>query len=219
MNPLRILMVTEASGGGSGRHVLDLSEGLIARGCDVHLIYSPHRVDRFFRERLSQSGAPPHALCPMGRTIHPGDLSALRWICGYVRDFGPFDIVHGHSAKGRAGLALRRLASGTPTVYTTHGFILMDPGVPSRKRLFYHAGRMGPWLCDGSDHRRFTGRATPRRPEGDRRRSPRADPQRDRPHPCPASEPASGGRRASRTTPSLSASSAAWSTRRRPTYS
>jgi RraA family protein len=132
-------MITEASGGGAGRHVLDLSEGLASRGWDVHLVYSPHRTDRFFRERLGRSNALTHAVCPMGRNIQPGDLTAMRWVGRYTRDFGPFDVIHGHSAKGGAVARLAALATGTPVVYTLHGCVLLDPGLSLRKRLLYHA--------------------------------------------------------------------------------
>ena len=63
----------------------------------------------------------------------------MRSIRRYARDFGPFDIIHGHSAKGGALARLAALGSGTPVLYTLHGFILMDPGLRWRKRLFYHA--------------------------------------------------------------------------------
>jgi glycosyltransferase involved in cell wall biosynthesis len=137
--PIRVLLIAEACGGGAGRHVLDLSEGLIGRGCDVHLIHSPHRADPIFRERLSRAGALRHASCLMRRNIHPSDVTALRSIRRYARDFGPFDIIHGHSAKGGALARLAALGSGTPVLYTPHGFILMDQGLPWPRRRFYHA--------------------------------------------------------------------------------
>jgi RraA family protein len=137
--PLRVLLISEACGGGAGRHVLDLAEGLIGRGCDVQLIGSPHRCDSFFRERLGRAVALRHALCPMRRSIHPRDLAAVRWVRRYVRDFGPFDVLHGHSAKGGAVARLAALGTRTPVLYTPHGFVLMDPGVPPGKRLLYHA--------------------------------------------------------------------------------
>jgi RraA family protein len=137
--PIRVLLIAEACGGGAGRHVLDLSEGLVDRGCEVHLIHSPHRADAFFRERLSRAGALRHACCPLRRNIHSSDLTALRSIRRYARDFGPFDIIHGHSAKGGALARLAAIGSGTPVLYTPHGFILMDPSLPWRERLLYHA--------------------------------------------------------------------------------
>jgi RraA family protein len=103
------------------------------------LIYSPLRVDRFFRERLDRATALKHTVCPMSRQIRPGDLAAMRWIRSYSRDNGPFDVIHGHSAKGGALARLAALATGTPVVYTPHGSVLMDPGVSLRRRLLYHA--------------------------------------------------------------------------------
>src|SRR5439155_16996659 len=43
------------------------------------------------------------------------------------------------SSKGGALARLAGLGSGTPVVYTLHGFIAMDPSVARGKRLFYHA--------------------------------------------------------------------------------
>jgi RraA family protein len=137
--PLRVLLITEASGGGAGRHVLDLAEGLIARGCDVHLISSPGREDQFFRRHLDHLGALIHASFPMRRNIHPADFRSWCQIRRYARANGPFDIIHGHGAKGGALARLASVASGMAVVYTPHGLVLMDPGVPLRRRMVYHA--------------------------------------------------------------------------------
>src|SRR3954453_4692946 len=51
---LRVLMIVECSSGGTGRHVLDLAESLIERGCELHLIYSEGRIDRMFTDRLAE---------------------------------------------------------------------------------------------------------------------------------------------------------------------
>ena len=75
----------------------------------------------------------------MHRGIHPGDFSAVRWVRRYIREHGPFNIIHGHSSKGGA---LARLASsglGTRASCTPHGFTAMDPGLAWRKRQLYHA--------------------------------------------------------------------------------
>jgi len=136
---IKVLMITESCGGGAGRHVLDLSEGLFERGCDVHLIHSPGRVDSFFRERSGRLRAIRQASYPMHWGIHPGDFSAVRWVRRYIREHGPFNIIHGHGAKGGA---LARLASwglGTPVLHTPHGFTAMDPGLAWRQRKLYHA--------------------------------------------------------------------------------
>ena len=42
--------MTEAAGGGVGRHFLDLAAGLAGGGVEVVAIYSPGRVDESFRD-------------------------------------------------------------------------------------------------------------------------------------------------------------------------
>src|SRR6185312_2078727 len=46
--PVKILQLLEAAATGAGRHVVDLTEGLLARGHEVHLAYSPLRCDQMF---------------------------------------------------------------------------------------------------------------------------------------------------------------------------
>jgi glycosyltransferase involved in cell wall biosynthesis len=134
---LRILMVVESSAGGTGRQVLDLSDGLMQRGCEVHMIYSTNRIDRLFIERLDEL---PN-LRRMGRFlrtgIHPSDLTAVLAVRQYMNEFGPFDIIHGHSSKGGALARLAAIGKGLPVIYTLHGFIIMDPGMAPLHRLFY----------------------------------------------------------------------------------
>jgi glycosyltransferase involved in cell wall biosynthesis len=140
---IKVLMIAEACGGGTGRHVLDLSEGLLERGYDVHLIHSSGRtVDSFvghaeFRERLGRLRAIRQASYPMHRGIHPGDFSAVRWVRRYIREHGPFDIIHGHSAKGGALSRLAALGSDVRVFYTPHALVTMDPRLSPLKRLFY----------------------------------------------------------------------------------
>ncbi len=45
---LRVLLIVESSSAGTGRHVCDLAEALLADGHDVHLIYSTIRMDSRF---------------------------------------------------------------------------------------------------------------------------------------------------------------------------
>jgi glycosyltransferase involved in cell wall biosynthesis len=133
----RVLMVVESSSGGTGRHVLDLSEGLARRGCDVHVLYSTGRADRFFLDRIRNLSGVRCVALPMRTGIHPSDFSAVRAARRYAEEFGPFDVIHGHSSKG--GAVARLAALGTPAAafYTLHGFIIMDPLLARWKRAFY----------------------------------------------------------------------------------
>src|SRR5579862_7837079 len=117
---MRVLFVVESSLAGTGRHVLDLSEGLLRRGCEVHLLYATRRADRLFLDRLGALPGLRSAVVPMRTGIHPSDLPAVLAVRRYAREFGPFDVIHGHSSKGGAMARLAALGSGTPAIYTIH---------------------------------------------------------------------------------------------------
>ena len=73
---LRILQVLEPSGGGSGRHFLDLCRSLAGRGHGVTAIYSPLRAEeRFVSELRSLPLAAVHAV-PMTRAPSPSDVAS-----------------------------------------------------------------------------------------------------------------------------------------------
>jgi glycosyltransferase involved in cell wall biosynthesis len=145
LRPRRVCLVTEAAGGGVGRHFLDLAEGLVARGVEVVAIYSPGRCDASFRARRASLAGIRFVESPMRRALHPLDALDCARLVRLIRDEGPFDLVHGHSSKGGA---LARLAArwlGIPSVYTPHAFITLDPTLPAWKRRLY--GRIERWLA------------------------------------------------------------------------
>ncbi len=128
----RVLLLLEATGGGAGRHVVDLSLGLWRRGIEVHLAYSPLRMDVVFAQHLSLLQKTGISLLhvPIHRRPHPTDIAVLEKLYAYAKKHGPFDIVHGHSSK--AGALARLLGSliGAKTVYTPHSIIsLRGPSV------------------------------------------------------------------------------------------
>ena len=60
---LRILLVIESAGGGSGRHVIDLAAGLAGLGHRVTVAYSPLRAEPEFVAALeSTRGVEPHEI-------------------------------------------------------------------------------------------------------------------------------------------------------------
>ena len=141
--PLRILLIVESSGAGTGRHVLDLADGLMARGCQVHLIYSTGRIDSRFRDRLAELKNLPSLALPMRTTPHPADFSVVKTVRRHLKQHGPFDIVHGHSSKGGAIARLAAVGTGASAFYTLHGLIMMDPGLSRLKRSLYLAIELG----------------------------------------------------------------------------
>lgn len=135
---MRVLMIVEA-GGGVARHVVDLCSGLCAKGVDVHLIYSPKRMDPVLAEGLSSLSRLPVKICPVPMAHKPAfsDFSALVKIRKYAINMGPFDIVHGHSSKG-GGLARLLFCAGIQVkCYSAHAFITMKPGISWLERTFY----------------------------------------------------------------------------------
>lgn len=148
--PLRILEVLEPSGGGSGRHFVDLCAGLKARGHTVTAVYSPVRAEaRFVRELMGLDLAKVIAL-PMLRAVGPKDYASWRALNRLIRDEGPFDIIHGHSSKAGALTRLRLPGPHIPRIYTPHAFRTMDPTLSSKGRLVFGAieGLLGRFLTD-----------------------------------------------------------------------
>lgn len=130
-------MVVESSSGGTGRHVLDLCHGLADRGCDVHLLFSTGRVDRLFLNRVGSLNAVRSTPLPMKTGVHPSDAAAVLATRRYLKEFGPFDVIHGHSSKGGAIARLAALGTGATAFYTLHGFVAMDSSRARWERMVY----------------------------------------------------------------------------------
>ena len=139
MQPLRILLVLETSGGGSGRHVLDLAGALTARGHRVHVAWSPRRAERAFVQRLADLPAVTAHALPMTRQPGPADGPALWRLRRLLRRAGPFDVVHAHSSKAGALARLATLGLPAATLYTPHAIYTMNPGLSVRQRRLYGA--------------------------------------------------------------------------------
>ncbi|OJF92529.1 glycosyltransferase family 4 protein [Pararhizobium antarcticum] len=134
--PMRILQVLEPSGGGSGRHFLDLCRGLAARGHHVEVVYSPLRAEEAFLRELKAIGLPAIHSVAMKRAPGRSDIAAHKALGKIIRN-GGFDIVHGHSSKAGALTRLRLPGPHVPRIYTPHAFRTMDPTLGLAGRLIY----------------------------------------------------------------------------------
>jgi glycosyltransferase involved in cell wall biosynthesis len=128
---LKIVKLVEASAAGVGRHVADLTKGLLDRGHEVHLVYSDARSDAVFHEDLERLAALPgfrRLRILMRRHPHARDLVAIQSLRRYLRTEGPFDLLHSHSTK--AGLIGRLGLIGDPIkrLYTPNMFFTAEPG-------------------------------------------------------------------------------------------
>ena len=134
---MRLLQVLEPSGGGSGRHFIDLCRGMLARGHVVHAIYSPVRAEARFVEELQSLDLAGMHVVAMARSPGPSDIAAYGALRAVIRRAGPFDIIHGHSSKAGALSRIRLPGRHVPRVYTPHAFRTMDPGLGSIGRKVY----------------------------------------------------------------------------------
>lgn len=134
---LSLLQVLEPSGGGSGRHFLDLCRAMQRRGHSVTAVYSPVRAEEKFVTELEGIGLDAVHPVAMQRSPGPSDVRAWRQIRNIVRRHGPFDLIHGHSSKAGALTRLRLPGPHIPVIYTPHAFRTMDPFLNSRGRTIY----------------------------------------------------------------------------------
>lgn len=133
---LRILQVLEPSGGGSGRHFLDLCRGLKARGHHVEAVFSPVRAEEGFLRELKSLHLPALHSVSMQRAPGWSDIAAFRALRRIIGN-GGFDIVHGHSSKAGALTRPRLPGRSVPRVYTPHAFRTMDPSLGRMGKLIY----------------------------------------------------------------------------------
>lgn len=141
---MRVLHIIESANGGSGRHTIGLVNGLVQRGIEVHLAYSPLRMDDLFAsglERLSNAGVTTIAI-PLRRSPHPSDLANLATLYSYVKK-NRFQLLHGQSSKGGAVARILGACTGSKTVYTPHAFITLNPeSRPITKTLYSSIERL-----------------------------------------------------------------------------
>jgi glycosyltransferase involved in cell wall biosynthesis len=128
---MRILQVIESTAAGSGHQVLLSSSALIRRGVELAIVYSNIRADSRFLDELanitSRFPETPVRMIRMRHLPHPSDLRAIFALRRFVRDTGPFDVIHSHCTK--AGF-ISRMAfplSRRLHAYSPHAFMSMNP--------------------------------------------------------------------------------------------
>ncbi len=134
---MKILTVIETGGGGSGRHILDLVTGLVASGHEIHIVYSPLRAEAAFEAKLLALSGVTVVSMDIRKAVGMHDLSVLLELRRYIRDHGPFDIVHGHSSKGGALGRLAATGTAAARLYTPHGLYTLNPVLmPVKKKVY-----------------------------------------------------------------------------------
>jgi glycosyltransferase involved in cell wall biosynthesis len=120
---MKILHITETAAAGVGKHIADLACGQARAGHEVHVVYSPIRIDKYFEEKVAKDSV--HSLlkttaCPIAKRLHWRDALVLAKLYRVLREEPRFDVIHGHSTK--AGLLARLVSVISPgiCVYTAH---------------------------------------------------------------------------------------------------
>jgi glycosyltransferase involved in cell wall biosynthesis len=135
----RVVLVCEATGGGVGKHVLDVAERLPARGFDTMLVHGTRRAEDEFSDRVSRHRQFGYqtAVVDVDRAPGPRDLVGVVQVRRAVRSFGGADVLHGHSAKGGALARLSRWGCADRVFYTPHAFYAQAPTLsPTARRLY-----------------------------------------------------------------------------------
>jgi len=139
---LRVMLAMEAAGGGAGRHVLDLAEGLLSRDHEVCLVYSADRAEDWCGEAIRAMPALTTRQLPMRRAVGTDDVQLTLQLRRLIDEIGPFDILHGHSSKAGALLRLASIGKATPCIYTPHAFITLNPDQRFASRLTYQVAEL-----------------------------------------------------------------------------
>lgn len=146
-NAIRVLLVLEATIGGTRRHLRDLALGLSERGFNVHVAYSALRDHDFVRDiGLFRSNGIGLTEIHMRRGPSPlRDFGAAIRLRRLIRQFKP-DIIHLHSTKAGLVGRIAALGTGARVIYTPHCFSFE---MESRLRPLYRlAERMLATLTD-----------------------------------------------------------------------
>lgn len=135
---MNILYIVEA-GGGVGRHLYDLIDGLFGKGHKITLAYSSVRADPQFRANIDKLSKMGINMVEISMTRGPSifDFYALVRLFFLQFKYGPFDLVHGHSSKGGALARIIAPIMGSTSIYTPHAFYSMNPGLSPLKLWFY----------------------------------------------------------------------------------
>jgi glycosyltransferase involved in cell wall biosynthesis len=134
---LKLCFIAETAVTGVGRHLSDVIQAMTARGHQVHLLHSLARSDQTLLRELDRSAGFRRRAFAMRRQPHWSDIPVLIALARYLRSFGPFDVIHGHSAKGGAYARLLSLFLPGACLYTPHAFITMAPHLKRPKRAAY----------------------------------------------------------------------------------
>ncbi|GKT25336.1 glycosyltransferase family 4 protein [Acidovorax sp. SUPP3334] len=126
-------VITKGEIGGAQSHVLTLCRELACKGVDIHAAIGGTEEQPPLAQSLRALRLPVHRLPALGNSWNPLQMArALRLLVALVRRHSP-DLLHAHSAMAGVVARLAGMLTGTPVVYTVHGFAF-KAGSPWKRR-------------------------------------------------------------------------------------
>lgn len=136
----KLLLIIEAMSGGAGRHVQDLITHLPQEKFDIFVIYSNHRTNPEFLEKIvTMNEQATFISCDfLVREIKPKfDLLAYQFIAKKIKEIKP-DIVHCHSSKaGVIGRLAAKRRGVKKIFYTPHAYSFLAPEFSGKKKFLF----------------------------------------------------------------------------------
>lgn len=114
-------VITKGEIGGAQSHVVTLTRELLRQGVHAEVAIGG-AAGSTLEHQLAASGIPVHRISELSNALRPVRMmEAVRALRRIVRDTAP-DVLHAHSAMAGVVARLAGRLSGTPVVYTVHGF-------------------------------------------------------------------------------------------------
>lgn len=136
----KIVIMSEALGGGVRRHIIDLIENLNKDKFEIYFIYNLDRADSIMKERLfsmRKKGINLIEVEKFNRKIGFNDIKAFIKIYLELKKIAP-DIVHCHSSKaGVLGRIASKIIGVKQIYYTPHAYYFQNPDIPRFKKNVY----------------------------------------------------------------------------------
>ena len=148
MRSLRVMLVMEATDGGTARYLEETAKALCEAGAGVHVVCAARRRPEFrnVMRALEDAGVWVTEV-DMCREIQLREDARAIWELRRVFQSSRPDVIHLHSSKaGALGRIAAVLAGTRPVVYTPHAYGFLDDSRPMFARFVLFAERvLGHW--------------------------------------------------------------------------
>lgn len=137
----KVVIITEACGGGVRKHILDLLLNLDQNKYDLYFLYSLNRADDVLKSELDTLAKQNIQLIELKELYREisikSDTKALIELFKVLKAISP-DIVHCHSSKaGAIGRVIAKIIGVQQIYYTPHAYIMQNPNVGKAKKKVY----------------------------------------------------------------------------------